>query len=66
MYGTKTVGQYIHRPKFELYDMKSDSGEANNLADDPKFANVLKENQQKMKEMQTDLEDPWVMKWSYE
>lgn len=66
MYGTKTVGQYIHRPKFELYDMKSDSGEANNLADDPKFATVLKKYQSKMKEMQTELEDPWVMKWNYE
>jgi len=66
MYGTKTVEQYIHRPKFELYDMENDADETINLADDPKFASVLKVYQTKLKAMQMELEDPWVMKWKYE
>ncbi len=66
MYGGKTVDQYIHRPKFELYDMENDAEETTNLADDPQFASVLKEYQLKLKAMQKDLEDPWIMKWDYE
>ncbi|QEG22815.1 sulfatase family protein [Mariniblastus fucicola] len=66
MYGLKTVDQYIHRPKFELYDMENDPGESTNLADSPQHASVLKEYQLKLKSMQKELEDPWIMKWDYE
>lgn len=66
MYGTKTVGQYIHRPKFELYDIASDPHESTNLASDPAHQSVLKEYQLKLKAMQKELEDPWIMKWNYE
>ena len=65
-YGLKTVRQYIHRPKFELYDMANDPNEAKNLADDPKFAAVLKSYQATMKEYQRKMQDPWIMKWDYE
>jgi len=65
-YGRKTVGQYIHRPKFELFDLASDPDEMNNLADKPEFAEVLKAYQLKMKAMQGELEDPWKIKWTYE
>lgn len=66
MYGLKTVDQYIHRPKFELYDMQDDPHESLNLADKSEYASVLKEYQDKLKAMQKKLEDPWIMKWNYE
>jgi N-sulfoglucosamine sulfohydrolase len=65
-YGKKTVGQYIHRPKFELYDVKKDPDEAVNLADDPQFAEVLKQYQDRLKAFQKEMDDPWIMKWKYE
>ena len=66
MYGTRTVGQYIQRPEFEFYDMQNDRGESTNLASNPEHASLLKEYQLKLKAMQTELKDPWIMKWDYE
>ncbi|MBU6300285.1 MAG: sulfatase [Verrucomicrobia bacterium] len=65
-YGTKTVGAYVHRPAFELYDMKKDPGEAVNLSANPEYADVLKRYQDKLKTFQRDLGDPWIQKWEYE
>ncbi|MEP3479401.1 MAG: sulfatase [Fuerstiella sp.] len=65
-YGLKTVGEYIHRPEFELFDIKNDPHESTNLASDPKYTEVLVKYQQKLKTLQKQLRDPWVMKWNYE
>lgn len=65
-YGQKTVGQYINRPKFELYDIANDPDESNNLATDPAKAEILDEYQQKIKAFQKKFDDPWIMKWDYE
>ncbi len=65
-YGLKTVGQYIYRPRFELYDIQNDPHESTNLADSPGSAEVLKEYQEKLKQYQRDMDDPWVIKWEYE
>lgn len=65
-YGLKTVGEYIHRPEFELYDMQNDPRESTNLATDPKYTKTLVEYQNKLKKLQKKLRDPWVMKWEYE
>ena len=65
-YGQKTVGEYIHRPPFELFDIKEDPYEANNLAEDPKHAETLAKYQAIMKKHQQIMEDPWIMKWRYE
>jgi N-sulfoglucosamine sulfohydrolase len=65
-YGTKTVGQYIQRPKFELFDMQKDPHESSNLADLPQYKSVLTEYQAKLKEFQKSMSDPWIMKWDYE
>jgi len=65
-YGQKTVGQYIHRPQFELFDLQQDPQESHNLADDPKFAAVLNKYQRELKDFQKVTEDPWVLKWQYE
>ena len=65
-YGPRSVEAYIHRPAFELYDIENDPYEARNLADDPEYANVLAELQQKLKAFQKRTSDPWLLKWDYE
>ena len=65
-YGQKTVGEYIHRPRFELYDVSADPNERHNLADDSQHAEVLKEYQTRLKEYQRKMGDRWIMKWEYE
>ncbi|MCA9048504.1 MAG: sulfatase [Planctomycetaceae bacterium] len=65
-YGQKTVGDYINRPKFELYDIEQDPHETSNLAVKREYNEILVKYQEKLKAMQKDLQDPWVMKWEYE
>lgn len=65
-YGHKTVGDYIHRPEFELFDMQSDPHETENLAVKSEYAEVLREYQGKLKRFQQEMNDPWIMKWDYE
>jgi len=65
-YGAKTVGSYIQRPEFELYDIEADSHEGQNLADDPQYAGKLAELKDKLKAFQRRTNDPWIIKWEYE
>lgn len=65
-YGNKTVGEYIHRPEFELYDMQLDPEEYKNLAGDSAYADVLEKYKAKIKKFQKDFDDPWILKWEYE
>lgn len=65
-YGSKTVGQYIHRPRFELYDIAKDPQESTNLADHPEHRDTLHRYQQILKDFQRKLDDPWISKWDYE
>lgn len=65
-YGQKSVGQYIHRPAFELYRIDTDPNESKNLADDPAHAEVLRRYQEKLKAFQKEYGDPWIQKWDYE
>lgn len=65
-YGAKTVGSYIQRPEFELYDLDSDPHEGTNLANDPSFAKELERLKRKLKAFQRQSDDPWISKWEYE
>ena len=66
VYGVKRIQDYIYRPEFELYDMKSDPFESTNLAGNPQFEDVLSAYKEKMKAFQTRTSDPWAMKWYYQ
>lgn len=66
MYGKRTVGRYIQRPEFELFDLQSDPHETTNLADDPQHADRLAKMQTELKRFQKQTGDPWIMKWDYE
>lgn len=65
-YGQRTVGQYVQRPQFELYDLEKDPYESKNLASDPEYQAVLYEMQKKLKDFQQQTDDPWILKWQYE
>ena len=65
-YGQKTVGEYIYRPAFELYDLVKDPHEGDNLADNPAHAELLAEMKGRLRAMQEKTNDPWVVKWTYE
>lgn len=65
-YGKRTVEAYLKRPEFELYDLEQDPHEVDNLADDPGHAGVLEEYKGKLKKMQEQTGDPWIIKWEHE
>ncbi len=65
-YGQKSVGEYIHRPAFELYRIDEDPFEAKNLAGDPAHTEVLRKYQEKLRAFQKEMGDPWLLKWEYE
>ena len=65
-YGNMTVGRYVQRPEFELYDIYRDPHETKNLADSAEHQKTLAEYKAKLKQMQREMEDPWIMKWDYE
>ena len=65
-YGSRTVDSYIHRPRFELFHISKDPNETRNLADDPEHAAILQKYKDKLKELQKQTGDPWIMKWRYE
>ncbi len=66
LYGKRTVQAYMHRPPFELYDLREDPHEVNNLADDPRHAERLAEMKTRLKQFQQRTSDPWILKWDYE
>jgi N-sulfoglucosamine sulfohydrolase len=66
VYAKRKIDAYLHRPKFELYDLESDPHEVVNLADSADHAEVLAELQEKLKAFQKRTKDPWIMKWKYE
>ena len=65
-YGKRTIGAYLHRPKFELYDVVNDPDEINNLANTKDFETIQLEFIEKMKLFQKRTKDPWVVKWEHE
>jgi N-sulfoglucosamine sulfohydrolase len=65
-YGQKTVGEYIHRPAFELYRIDEDPNESKNLAADPAHHDILTQYKDKLRALQKEMGDPWIQKWEYE
>jgi len=65
-FGTRTVDAYIHRPRFELYDLESDPNEVVNLAENPACREMVLAFTEKLKDFQRRTKDPWIHKWAYE
>jgi N-sulfoglucosamine sulfohydrolase len=65
-FGARTPDAYLHRPRFELYDLAADPDETVNLADRPEQAERVKTFIGKLKRFQAETRDPWLHKWDYE
>jgi N-sulfoglucosamine sulfohydrolase len=65
-YGHRSVGSYLHRPPFELYDLVADPDERRNLAADPAHADTLADMRDRLKTLQQQTGDPWIRKWRHE
>lgn len=65
-YGKRAVRAYLHRPQFELYDLKNDPDEVKNLAANPQYEHLLAELKADLKAFQKRTKDPWIIKWQYE
>lgn len=66
MYALKTIEYYSHRPEFELFDLENDPVEANNLAGDPAYNQILAGLKEDLRNFQERTNDPWVVKWEHE
>jgi N-sulfoglucosamine sulfohydrolase len=65
-FGARSVDAYLHRSRFELYDLECDPDEVVNLADRPEYAALIETFCEKVKRFQSDTKDPWLHKWIYE
>jgi N-sulfoglucosamine sulfohydrolase len=64
-YAKRSIDTFLNRPEFELFDLKNDPDELDNLAYDPHYDKVLKRLQNKLKAFQKHTNDPWLYKWDY-
>ena len=65
-FGTRSVDAYLHRDRFELYDVIEDPDEVVNLAHKPEYAALVEEFGAKIRRFQRETQDPWEHKWIYE
>ena len=65
-FGSRSIDRYIHRPRFELYDLERDPDESIDLAEDPMYAEMVTEFSEKIMRFQESTNDPWLHKWQYE
>ncbi|WP_282122099.1 sulfatase family protein [Algibacter mikhailovii] len=65
-FGPRKVKDYLFRPEFELFNLKNDPLETNNLADNEKYAEILESMKAKLKKFQKDTSDPWMIMWDHE
>jgi N-sulfoglucosamine sulfohydrolase len=69
--GDKKLGEldlsaFLHRPREELYDLEKDPHELHNVADDPAYADMLKDLRARLKEWRAKTKDPWTIKDQHE
>jgi N-sulfoglucosamine sulfohydrolase len=65
-YGKRTIQAFLHRDKYELYDLEADSDETKNLAASPEHQRLVEEMLGKIKAFQAATKDPWIIKWEHE
>lgn len=65
-FGCRRVDAYLHRPRFELYDLAQDPDELVNLAAGEAYRTLVAGFCEKLKAFQAETRDPWRHKWEYE
>jgi N-sulfoglucosamine sulfohydrolase len=66
MLGRRPIAQFLHRPRFELYDLERDPDEVVNLAEVPEQQRLKGELLEKVQSFQKATQDPWFRTWSNE
>ena len=61
MLGQRSVADYLHRPKEELFDLTKDPHEMKNVAQELANVAVLVELRQRLRAWQQDTKDPWTI-----
>jgi len=65
-FGARSIEAYVHRPRFELYDLQSDPNEVQNLAEKADCQEMVRVFIEKLQAFQKQTNDPWLHKWTYE
>ncbi|WP_034043006.1 sulfatase family protein [Wocania ichthyoenteri] len=65
-YGPKKVSEFLFRPEFELFDLSNDPNEANNLAKNKFYFEILENMKSKLKVFQLKTSDPWLIMWNHD
>lgn len=60
LYWFKNLKEYYYRPEWELYDLKQDPEELNNLAGKTEYKQIMKELDEKLINWQNITRDPWI------
>ncbi|MFP4006688.1 MAG: sulfatase [Spirulinaceae cyanobacterium] len=58
--GSRPLENYLYRPSEELYDLENDPQELFNLAEYPRFTDVLETLRSKVQTMRESTNDPWL------
>jgi N-sulfoglucosamine sulfohydrolase len=66
IYGKRRVADYLHRPRYELYDLQKDPDEIHNAAASLEYKSVFEGLAAKLKDYQKRTRDPWMVKYEYE
>lgn len=66
VYGQRSVEAYLHRPKYELYDLEKDPAELKNLATDPAYKEIFDRLSAQLEAFQKTTKDPWLIKYEHE
>lgn len=61
--GARTIAAYLHRPEYELYDLRTDPDETRNLAADPRHKTTLAELQARLRSMMERTKNPWTIEF---
>lgn len=64
--GRRPLEGFLHRPRFELYDIQRDPDEIVNLAPDPAYAAEMAVLIARLQVWQQATRDPWFYKWTRE
>ncbi|WP_339900245.1 sulfatase [Paraglaciecola polaris] len=65
-YAGRQIEDFLHRPEFELFDMKNDPQELHNLAYLAQFHELRAQLTLQLKTFEQNTDDPWLSKWQYE
>ena len=65
-YGKRKISDYLHRDRFELYDLKNDPDEIINLSNNREYTEVLEDLKSRLRQFQAETDDPWKVKWTHE